>query len=94
MSKGGGGVHILSFFVSLFYFLFLYISIIYYRPYHSGKKDKVTQTSFTMLCVPQCEAKEATEREREREALDGVVRKKDGKNIKALIAACTIEWSH
>lgn len=47
-----------------------------------------------MLCVPQCEAKEATEREREREALDGVVRKKDGKNIKALIAACTIEWSH
>ena len=67
MSKGGGGVHILSFFVSLFYFLFLYISIIYYRPYHSGKKDKVTHTSFTMLCVPHCEAKEATERERERE---------------------------
>ena len=95
MSKGGGGVHILSFFVSLFYFLFLYISIIYYRPYHSGKKDKVTQHLFHYaLCTAVWSKRSKREREREREALDGVVRKKDGKNIKALIAACTIEWSH
>ena len=98
MSKGGGGVHILSFFVSLFYFLFfifIYIYNLYIVLIIQEKKIKsLTPLSLCFVYRIVKQKKQQREREREREALDGVVRKKDGKNIKALIAACTIEWSH